>query len=227
MKRTTSSPGSGWHILVGLLALCFIPVAAGAVRLISLTRDTNMTAANARFFAQPLPVELHIIGASLFCIFGALQFWPGFRRHHMRWHRLAGRMAAPAGIVAGLSGLWMTLFYPHVENDGVLLFFFRLMFGAGMVISIVLGIAAILRRDVAQHRAWMMRGYAIGLGAGTQAATQLPWIVIVGHPGELSRSLLMGGAWVLNLAVAEWFIRRQAGAPSGLTHAGPCEVTRA
>ncbi len=205
----------GWPIAAGLLALCVIPVAAGVVRLVSLATGETVTLANARFFAHPLPVQVHIVGASLFCVAGALLFWPGFRRRFPRGHRLIGRIAAPADIVAGLSGLWMNQFYPYGPNDGLLLYFFRLLFGAGMVLTMVLGIAAILRRDFAQHRAWMMRAYAIALGAGTQALTQLPWILLVGLPGELPRALLMGAAWVLNLAVAEWFIRRQSGAGFG------------
>ena len=216
MRSKPNSIREGWPIVAGLLALSIIPVAAGVARLVSLASGEAVTLTNARFFAHPLPVQLHIVGASLFCMLGALQFWPGFRRRFPRWHRIAGRMLAPADIVAGLSGLWMNQFYPYGPNDGLLLYFFRLFFGAAMVLSVVLGIAAILRRDVAQHRAWMMRAYAIGLGAGTQAATQLPWILLVGLPSELPRALLMGAAWVLNLAVAEWFIRRQAKAADGV-----------
>lgn len=216
MQFKRPSIREGWPIAAGLLALCVIPVAAGVVRLVSLASGETVTLANARFFAHPLPVQLHIVGASLFCVAGALLFWPGFRRRFPRWHRLVGRVAAPAGIVAGLSGLWMNQFYPYGPNDGVLLYFFRLLFGAGMVLAVVLGVAAILRRDVAQHRASMMRAYAIGLGAGTQALTQLPWILLVGLPGELPKALLMGAAWVLNLAVAEWLIRRQARAAVGV-----------
>jgi uncharacterized membrane protein len=200
----------GWPIAAGLLALSFIPVVAGVVRLVSLATGETVTLANARFFAHPLPVQLHIVGASLFCVLGALQFWPGFRHRFVRWHRVAGRIAAPAAIVAGLSGLWMNQFYPYGPNDGLLLYFFRLLFGVGMILTMVLGVAAILRRDVARHRAWIMRSYAIGVGAGTQALTQLPWILAVGQPGEFPKALLMGAAWVLNLGVAEWLIRRQA-----------------
>jgi hypothetical protein len=61
---------------------------------------------------------------------------------------------------------------------------------------------------VKQHRAWMMRGYALGLGAGTQALTLAAGEVIAGPSSELSRALLMGAAWVINLAVAEWAIRK-------------------
>jgi hypothetical protein len=54
----------------------------------------------------------------------------------------------------------------------------------------------------------MMRGYALGLGAGTQVLTQGVGAVILGPPNELSNALLMGAGWAINLAVAEWAIRR-------------------
>lgn len=117
-------------------------------------------------------------------------------------------MLVPCGLAVALSALWMTLFYPRPDDTGDLLTGLRLLFGSAMVVSIVLGFAAIRRRDIAVHRAWMMRAYAIALGAGTQALTQLPWVLIVGPPGKLSKALLMGAAWVINLAVAERIIRR-------------------
>ena len=48
----------------------------------------------------------------------------------------------------------------------------RLVFGSAMAACIVLGFTAIRRRDVAAHRAWMIRAYALALAAGTQAFTQ-------------------------------------------------------
>ena len=83
-----------------------------------------------------------------------------------------------------------------------------------MVVSIVLDYAAIRRGDVIQHRAWMMRGYAIGLGAGTQVLTQLAGSLITVPPSELSGALLMGAGWVINLAVAEWVIRKRLAPPA-------------
>ena len=68
---------------------------------------------------------------------------------------------------------------------------------------------AILRRDSAKYRAWMMRGYAIGQGAGTQALTGLIWVLIFGTPTQHSHKWLMGASWVINLLVAEWIIRRK------------------
>jgi len=49
----------------------------------------------------------------------------------------------------------------------------------------------------------MMRGYAIGLGAGTQVATLLAGELVGGPPDEFSRALLNGTGWVINLALAE------------------------
>ena len=73
--------------------------------------------------------------------------------------------------------------------------------------SILLAWAAIMRREVGRHRAWMIRGYALGLGAGTQVLTVLPWTLAFGEAQGLPRDLLMTLAWVINLAVAEWIIR--------------------
>lgn len=191
-----------------LIALSVIPVAAGVVRLGELTGGAEITPENARFFAAPLPAVLHILSVSLFCIPGAFQFAPGIRRRRPGWHRGAGRLLVPCGLVAALSGLWMTQFYPPVMGDGPLLYGIRLVVGSAMTLFIVLGFTAIRRRDIARHRAWMMRGYALGLGAGTQALTHLPWFLFPGIQGELTRALLMGAGWVINLAVAEWIIRR-------------------
>jgi predicted membrane protein DUF2306 len=67
---------------------------------------------------------------------------------------------------------------------------------------------AIRRRAFASHGAWMTRAYAIGMGAGTQVLTHLPWFLCVdGKPGELPRAVMMGAGWVINVAVAEWIIR--------------------
>ena len=103
----------------------------------------------------------------------------------------------------------MTLFYPWPEGDGVILYGLRLIFGSGMFLSIFLGVDAIRRRDFARHGDWMLRAYAIGMGAGTQALTLMGGEMIVGKPSEFSRAVLMGAAWVINLAVAEWVIRRR------------------
>jgi uncharacterized membrane protein len=199
-----------WLVIAGLLLLSAIPIASGAFRLTQLTGGAQITPANARFFASPLPVTVHIVSASLYAVLGAFQFATGFRRRWPGWHRWAGRLLVVCGLLVGFSGLWMVLFYPHPVGDGDFLSAQRLLFGSAMIVSIVLSYTAIRRGNVKQHRAWMMRGYAIGLGAGTQALVLMVGEMIAGKPDELSRALLMGAAWVINLAVAERAIRRSA-----------------
>ena len=64
-----------------------------------------------------------------------------------------------------------TIFYPAPEGASDLLYAFRLFFGSGMILSIIIGFISIRQKDVTQHLAWMTRAYAIGLGAGTQVLT--------------------------------------------------------
>jgi hypothetical protein len=80
-----------------------------------------------------------------------------------------------------------------------------------MTIALGLGVAAILRRDVQTHRNWLMRAYALGQGAGTQALIMLPFTLLFGAPLGLPRDILMSLAWAFNLAVVEWLIRRRRG----------------
>ncbi len=207
----TTTTKADWPIPAGLIALTLIPVIAGMVRLAGLSGAAEITPDNARFFAMPLPVVIHIISATLFCVLGAFQFAPGFRRRRPGWHRMSGRMLMVAGLASGLSGLWMTHYYRlnALQLQGNLLYWFRMLIGAVMVGSIGLSWAAIMRRNFARHRAWIIRAYAIGQGAGTQALVFLPWILLFGIPSELGRDILMIVAWLINLAVAERIIRRQ------------------
>ncbi len=197
-----------WPVPAGLILLSLVPVVAGAARVTQLTGGAEVTAENARFFASPAPVLVHIVGASLYCLLGAFQFVPALRRR-TPWHRIAGRLLVPLGLAAALSGVWMTLFFPRPPADDLLLTPMRLVFGIAMAACLVLGVTAIRRRDFTAHRAWMTRAYAIGLGAGTQVLTHLPWMVLVGQPSGSARVVLMLAGWIINLAVVEWVLRRR------------------
>ena len=209
ITKAPAQPSKAKRLIVALLALSAIPFVAGIYRLVTLAGGAEITPDNARFFESPIPVVVHILSVSVFAVLGPFQFSSGFRRRRPGWHRAAGRILVLCGLVAGLSGLWMTLFYPRQPGTGELLYVLRLLFGTAMVAAILLGLSAIRQRGVKGHRAWMIRGYAIGLGAGTQAFTQMAWIVIAGPTTELSGALMMGAGWAINVAVAEWAIRRR------------------
>lgn len=213
-KASVKAGWAAWLVPIALILLSIIPLAAGASRLTQLAGGAEITPANTRFFASPLPVVLHIVSVTPYSLLGAFQFVPSLHQQRRSWHRVAGRLLIPSGLVAALSGLWMTLFYPWPDGDGVILYGLRLLFGLAMLISILLGVAAIRRREFAQHGNWMLRGYAIGMGAGTQVLTGMVGALLVSPPSELSRAILMGAAWVINLAVAEWIIRKRLSPPA-------------
>ncbi|MEU8018866.1 DUF2306 domain-containing protein [Micromonospora parva] len=204
-----------WRLPAALILLGLIPMLAGAGRLTELGTGPEVTAANARFVADPLPVVLHIVGAVVYTILGAFQFVPRLRRH--RWHRRAGRVLVPGGLTVAFSGMWMAVGYDLPAHDNDVLAGMRLVFGSVMAGAILLGLAAVLRRDIDRHRRWMVRGYAIGLGAGTQAFTHAPYLIAVGEQpdGNLRAGLVVAG-WLINLAVAEWYLRRPAAVVSAV-----------
>lgn len=204
---TVGNSRADWLIPTGLIVLSIVPMLAGTIRLVELFAGAPLTPANERFFDAPLPITLHVISSVVYGLLGAFQFSPGLLRRQRDWHRRAGRVLFPLGLISALSGLWMTLFYPWPEFDGLALYVVRLMVGIGMSAALFLAIAAIRRRDLPHHRAWMMRAYALGLGAGTQVFTHIPYFVFPGMQGELGRTLCMAAGWALNLAVAEWIIR--------------------
>ena len=197
----------GWRVPVALVALSAIPLLAGTARLVELAGGPQLIPADARFTASPLPVVVHICGAAVYALLGAVQLAPAVRRRHPRWHRSAGRVTVAAGAAVAGSALWLAVFLPPEPGSGPLLFVLRLVFAPAMVTGLALGVAAIRRGDVATHRAWMTRSYAIALAAGTQAFTEGVGGALLGH-GALALDASRGAAWVINLTIAERSIRR-------------------
>jgi uncharacterized membrane protein len=209
MESTIQQTKSDWHIPTALIALSFVPVLAGIARLAQFIGGANITTDNARFFASPVPVLIHIPAVIAYSVLGAFQFSTSFRRRRRGWHRAAGRFLVVCGLVVALSGLWMARFYPWPPGDGQLLYGERLVAGWSMVLCIFMSLIAIGRRDFTSHGAWMMRAYTLALGAGTQVLTYLPWSIFIGgKPGETARAVMMGAGWMINVVVAEWIIRR-------------------
>lgn len=219
------APKASFLVPGGLLVLSLIPAIAGASRMSQLAGGAEITPENARFFAAPVPVVLHIVSSVVYSVLGAFQFAPAIRRASPAWHRAAGCALIPAGFIAALSGLWMTHFYPLgkfvgplvADFDGRSLYFLRLVVGSSMTLFLGLGIWHIYRRDFPSHGAWMTRAYALGLGAGTQAFTHIPWFLFPSVHGEIGRTLSMAAGWAINAGVAEWLIARGArsGSPDG------------
>ena len=205
-RRLGVRGGSSWHVPLALVVLSLIPVIAGSLRLLEIAGGPQLIPTNPRIDASPAPVVVHVLAAALYAFLGAFQFSARLRRHRPGWHRRSGRILVGAGLLVAGSGLWMTLFYPGAPG-GDLLGGIRLVVGSAMAAFIVLGFTAIRRRDIPAHRAWMVRAYALAVGAGTQAFTQGIGEALF-RTGDLSTATSVGSGWVINAVVAEWVIRR-------------------
>lgn len=206
-RRPGSRDGSSLRVPAALIALTLIPLIAGSLRLVELAGGPQVLPTNPRVDASPAPVVLHVVAAAVYVVAGAFQFPARVRRSHRTWHRRAGRVLVGSGLVVAGSGLWMTLFYPGAPG-GDLLWSVRLVVGSVTAASIVLGFTAIRRRDIAGHRAWMIRAYALAVAAGTQTITQGIGEGAFGT-SDLSTALSVSSGWLINAAIAEWIIRRR------------------
>jgi uncharacterized membrane protein len=198
-----------WPVPAALLALVTVPVIAGVLRLVQLSSGAPTMPANPRFDASPVPVVVHVVSAIVFAVVGAFQFVPRLRRRRRAWHRRAGRVVVVAGLGVALSALWLNQFFPRAHATRDIVYPLRMAFGVALVATLVLGFGAARRRNFVRHRVWMIRSVAIALVAGTQVFTLGFGGAIFGK-GDLAQALMITGAWVINLAIAEWAIRRPA-----------------
>lgn len=197
-----------WAVLVFVVVYSFIPTFGGLIRLLELAGGPAIVPTNPRALAAPFPIVVHILGSFVFCLLGAIQFLPSIRRNHPAAHRAVGRTVAIAGCLSAASGLWMTHFYSFpIGLQGNLLYWVRIILGFLIISFIVWSVIAIRSRNILQHSAFMLRAYAIGQGASTQAFIGIGWMILAGTEatGPL-RDAMMVFAWAINLLIAEAMI---------------------
>ncbi|WP_146796777.1 DUF2306 domain-containing protein [Agrococcus baldri] len=198
-----------WLVPPALILVAIVPMITGGLRLTQLGGGPAIMPEAARFTDFPLPVVAHIIAGVLFSLLGAFQFVPALRLGRRSWHRAVGVVLIPAGFVVALSALWMASFSDLPPGDGPALLVIRWVFGAYMVLTLVLAVRALTQRRYATHGAWMTRAYALGIAAGTQAYVLIPGSILYGPDDQVSRAIAMTIGWLINLGVAELVIWRR------------------
>jgi|GEM_PF-122586 len=183
------------------------------------------------YAAQPAFVlvafYVHIVAGGIALVASPFQFWRGLRDRAPRVHRWTGRVALVAIGIAGLAGLALAPFSAAglVGTFG---------FGTLAVLWVVFGwrgYRAIRAGDVPSHRAWMMRTFALTYAAVTLRLwlpllmfAQVPFAGPAGFDADAAftnaYAVVPFVAWLPNLLVAEWLIRRR-GLPSYRLATGP------
>ena len=109
-------------------------------------------------------ILLHVIPGGLILLFAPLQFSGRIRRRYTAYHRWAGRVLLVAVAISGIAAFAFGLFMPFggwLESAAVMLF------GTLFFYSGARAWVAIRRRDVATHREWMTRMFAVAVGIAT------------------------------------------------------------
>ena len=117
------------------------------------------------FAHYPLLTLIHIVPGLLFMILGPLQFSSTLRARYLRWHRWSGRIFVAVGVVIGFSALVMSFAMPAI--GGLNQAAATTLFGAFFLFALCKAFWHVRRREIAPHREWMIRAFAVGLAVAT------------------------------------------------------------
>src|SRR3989475_10144143 len=154
-----------------VMFLASIGLAVATRRTIVLLKPGAMSSANNpavqldTHFANHATLPLtHILPAMLFMVLGPLQFVRSLRSKYPQFHRWSGRIFLTASAVVGITGLTLAFgkTIGGVDEKAAIT-----LFGTFFLIALAKALWHALRREFAQDREWMIRGYAIGLAVAT------------------------------------------------------------
>src|SRR3989442_1064470 len=93
-----------------------------------------------------------------------LQFVRRIRARRLRFHRWSGRVFVASGLVIGVTGLVMGVVMAiGGANETAATSFFAIIF----LVALGQAVLHVRRGDVARHREWMLRAFAVGLAIAT------------------------------------------------------------
>jgi len=184
-----------------LCALLSVAIAFYAYRYVAPTTPAPPGVRANPFFSPFL--LLHVIGAATALLVGPFQFLAGLRARRPALHRALGRLYVAGCLVGGLAGLVLSLGSTAgpIATAG-----FGLLALAWLWTTVQAVRHAIARR-IPEHRAWMIRSFALTFAAVT-LRLYLPLAAISGLPMREAYLAIAFLCWVPNLAIAELWLRR-------------------
>ena len=188
---------SAWLWLLGSLPIFLMGIfsVSSALGWIEPIPDTE------NYIANPVPITLHVVGGSLMMLIGPLQVNSKLRLRRRFLHKLLGRVFWLAGMVTGASAIWMAVHFPFIS--GLTTFLSNIVFGILLLGSLIAAMVYVRKGDIARHRAWVLRSYALALGPATQRLLFMPYFLVFGLSEDPILGLLLILGWVINFAVLE------------------------
>ena len=148
----------------------------------------------------------HVAAGLLAILIGPMQFWPQMRTKYLQAHRIAGRVYVGTVLIGAAAALGLAS-----KADGGAAYAFGLVgLATAWLTTTGMAFVAIRRKNIPQHRQWMMRSYVVTFAFVTFRLADDA--MRAGHilADEERAKLLAWACWAVPLLVAEVFI--QAGA---------------
>jgi uncharacterized membrane protein len=157
-----------WLILLFLVAIGIAAVTRRTLQLLHPTppppRFAEAAALDAGFARHRLLTLAHILPGLLFVVLAPLQFARKLRTRHPALHRWNGRIVLAAGVIVGATALIMS---PQMAIGGMAETAATSSFAILCLFALTKAYLLIRRGEVALHREWMIRAFAIGLAVTT------------------------------------------------------------
>jgi len=153
------------------------------------------------FVAHPALTFMHVVPGGVFLALAPLQFSSGVRGRYTRFHRWSGRVLLLVALPVGVSGLVLGALFPYGGPVAAAAVFLA---GAAFLFALVRAFGAIRRGDVARHREWMIRMFAIGLAIATVRVVGLIVTATTGAGFQESAGAVFWAGWLSTYAVAEF-----------------------
>lgn len=156
------------------------------------------------FDRTPVWIFLHLAGGSVALVAGAFQVNQRTRSRYPALHRRLGRAYIIGVVSAGGAGIPLAA----GSSGGITTEIGFSWLAVGWLGTTILALGAIRRRDIAEHRRWMYRSYALTLAAVT-LRVYMPLLIMAGLEPEAAYRMVSWLCWVPNLVLAEvWFVQR-------------------
>ena len=192
----------GWVVIVlSVLLMLF----SGANRLASLTQDAaTADDLGVRYIEHPWVSIFHIVPGVLFLTFAPLQFVARIRRRRISIHRGSGRILATLAAISSVLALVVNFLFPAfggISTQSAVIFVSVLL-----LFSLSMAIRHILRKEVRQHREWMIRTFALAMSVASQRVFFILFRSLMGLTTEEAFGATFWLAIGVNLVVAEVWI---------------------
>lgn len=162
---------------------------------------------DSRFAAHPVLALLHVVPGGLFLLLAPIQFSQRIRSRYIAFHKWSGRILVVAAFATAFSALFFGLLMPYGGwTEGIAI----ATFGSLFLIAITRAFVAIRGGNVALHREWMLRAFAIALGISVVRVVGAVLDVVLTPAGFSVPEIFVlsvWAGWIISLGGAELWIR--------------------